>query len=357
MPITINTQAIHVRDGENYDQAILAFLTKDAVTPSLQTDAIAQLVEIADTYFNAAYDKSSQLVYASGKGIYSPSITDSNNVFATVCSQFAQACIAGISYQNSRYALGVNAENKPFWWGWQSDGTGTYSYDNDYMVTWNMAAYFDAKGKLKPFSAAHNGMKAGALAFFGTGSQIAEITHVGIILQATKDRYTMMHANNGHTRICDGKEAGVYVHESAYTTLTPTFYVDLADLNIPICETNTRLVAKKEFNKSGTYESGSTGYIGRFFFDDDPLPRGFYTINADIAGDSEIYVKVYYDATGADPGITVPNAYRHTQAQAGRMSAIIYAELPISRLEIRVENGTTFSVKTVDVFRGYHRPT
>ena len=328
----------------------------------IQLSPVAQIVDVAETYFDVAYDKSKQLLYDTTHGLYSPQITDSSGVQAIVCSQFAQACIAGICYANSRYALGESAENQPLWWGWQSDGTGTYRYpdlNNDYMTAAMLAKYFKSLGVLRPFSPTHNGMKPGAVAFFITngGTSVDDVGHVGIILRAYRDSYTMMHSNDNHARICDGKEAGVYIHDSLYSSLMPTFYVNVEDLHIPISSAKTALLAKKTFDISGSIATqGETAFIGTLRFEAEPLPRGFYTVNVDMAGDCEVYFKIYYDAASVDPGITVPNLYCYPQNQAGMTSAVMYAELPIQRIEIRAENGVNYSVGTVCVYRGYHSP-
>ena len=328
-----------------------------------EKSALGSIVNIAETYFNVSYDPNNILLYDSTHGLYTD-LYDNDGNKSIVCSQFTQACIGGISYENSRYTLGKDKENKPYWWGWQSDGSGVYYNKGkdweklapDYMKASEQCAYFERRKILHAFDANHNDLKPGDLLFWKASVWDKTITpendyicHTAICLRAYRNRFTFMHSNNNHIRLCDDiTEAGLMVTEWLYEKYAPTYYVHLAD--IPIIETTSKykLVGYKNFDVSGNLIEANV-YIGSIYFEN-YLEKGFYTVNIDTLGDCDAYIRIYYD------GYTKTNLYRYAENQGGISSVVFYAELPLTRIDVRVKNGDKYDVKSVRVYRGYCSP-
>ena len=328
-----------------------------------EKSALGSIVDIAETYFNVSYDPNDILLYDSTHGLYTD-LYDNDGNKSIVCSQFTQACIGGISYENSRYTLGKDKENIPYWWGWQSDGSGVYYNQGkdweklapDYMKASEQCTYFERRKILHAFDANHNDLKPGDLLFWKASIWDKTITpendyicHTAICLRAYRNRFTFMHSNNNHIRLCDDiTEAGLMVTEWLYEKYAPTYYVHLAD--IPIIETTSKykLVGYKNFDVSGNLTEKNV-YIGSIYFEN-YLEKGFYTVNIDTLGDCDAYIRIYYD------GYTKTNLYRYAENQGGISSVVFYAELPLTRIDVRVKNGDKYDVKSVRVYRGYCSP-
>ena len=331
------------------------------------TDGVGALVEVAETYFNVAYDPKDRLVYDSTHGLYNSQITDGNGLKAIVCSQFEQACIAGITYENSRY---VESKNSPLPWGFVSDGTGEYSYtdwdaNNDYMKACHQAKYFEDHGLLRTFDVNRNGLKPGDLLFYTSdvvnGKVITDppyykkITHVGICLGADKDRLTYMHSTDGHFRLAErvfdpetnqvigGLETGVSVKTTRYTTESPSYYV-----HSPIMAGyTTKKLAEISLSKNKTYTDKSA-FIGEFVLEA-PLPRGFYTIQFNDKGDSLGYIVVTYQ--NGDTELEV----NYTAIKNANINSIVfYAEMPITKIYMRVSDGSYYNSTWAKLYKGYH---
>lgn len=317
------------------------------------TDGIGALVEVAETYFNVAYDKADQIVYDSTHGLYNNQLTDMHGRKAIVCSQFEQACIGGITYENSRY---VGVDNKVLPWGFVSDGSGVYAYTdwnpyNDYMTACEQARYFENHGMLHTFDVNRNGLKAGDLIFYTTDSLEDEsvyykkITHVAICLAASRDRYTIMHSTDKHIRKVDDKDVGMLVATYRYESKAPEYYV-----HSPICaEYITKMIGANEVAKAGEYSSSSV-YLDNFTFDD-RLQRGFYTLDFEDTGDSNGYIKVYYEHEVTQAEYTVNfNAIKN-----GNVNKIVfYAEMPVKQIDIRVSDGTSYKYNWAKLYKGYN---
>ena len=109
--------------------------------------AMINLLNCAETYFNAAYTPKTQragIEYQSNHGLYSPEVkTSDGGSNAIVCSSFVDAVLNGISYENSRYVLATDKgtssekpyENFYYNWGYRFDETGNFGrtvIDKDY---------------------------------------------------------------------------------------------------------------------------------------------------------------------------------------------------------------------------------
>lgn len=340
----------------------------------IRYDAVAAIVDVAETYFNIAYDKDDRLVYDSQNGIFTDLYADEEGenygCKSLVCSQFVQACICAILYKNSRFVLGYEHKNEPLWWGFQSDGTGVYygvgqpyyQYAMDYMRTSELYNYFDKMGIAHKFDVNHNDMKPGDIIFWlastfnpsveGTAEDY--MSHCGINLRTYKSKYTFMHSSNGYKRLIDKKEAGVIVQDWTYAKTSPSYYVHLSDIPIQQPKVSSSILASKNFDMSGDI-GDSTVYIGTFSFTE-LLDKGFYTVNIETDGDADGYIRIYYDTTDVEAGITIPNQYKESENIGGISSVVFYAEMPISRIDVRVKNGTHYHVGKVNVYRGYHSP-
>lgn len=378
---------------------------KELEATEKHTDGVGALVEVAETYFNVAYDPNDIMIYVSKHGLFSPQYcvmadddgdpTDSNGykldengkqvldengnpilgknpktTKAIVCSQFEQACISGITYENSRYVNGLTENrNKAYSWGFVSDGSGVYTYDynylpntnsedtysyNDYMTACNQAKYFESKGLLNTFDKKRNGLKAGDLIFFDDPNMdekdkphyYKQIVHVGICLSADKDRYTMMHSSDGYSRMYDGKEAGVLVVTREYTEKMPAYFVH----SPIIAEHTTKLLESKSLSEIGTY-TASYHNIDTIEFTT-PLDRGFYTLEFDDLGNSLGHIKAIYDQKDAN------NKYKNRSYYATKNTTVnkivFYAEMPVREIVVWVNNGTNYNCSWIKLYKGYH---
>lgn len=365
-------------------------------------DSVGALVSIAESYFDVAYNPDDQMVYHSRHGLFAPELTTpmdkddyylddegykldadgeriyingvpqlgvkAKDVKAIVCSQFEQACIGAISYNNSRY---VCRDNKALGWGFVSDGTGVYNYTypeytddeklfddemppvNDNMTACEQAKYFEAKGMLNTFDVNRVGLKAGDLLFFTDDTSdeniyYRKITHVGICLGADRYRFTMMHSTPKYKRLLDNLYTGVMVASYMYTSKAPAFYV-----HSPInAEYTSSLVDSLQLKKDGKYGVNVNSiYIGEFNFDDH-LQRGFYTLQYEDCGDSPIgYIYVTYE-TGTEKVI---EAVKYNGVKNGNIIQVVfYAEMPISSIQMRVANGKTYKSSWAKLYKGYH---
>ena len=313
------------------------------------TDGIGALLDVAETYFDVAYDVNDQLLYDSKHGLFNSQVTDDFGIKAIVCSQFTQACIAGITYKNSRY---VGNDNLALPWGFVSDGSGVYAYTdwnayNDYMTACEQAKYFEGQGKLNTFDVNRNALKAGDLVFYkgdvDEDIYYKKIVHIAICLAADKNRYTIIESNDNYARMVDGKEAGTLVSTFRYTTKSPDYFV-----HSPImAEYINKKIGEKKLNRNASYTSTSA-FIGEFVFEE-YLPRGFYTLQFDDLGDSLGYISVNYKK-----GEELISKNYNAIKNANINSIIFYAELPIASIYIRVSNGTKYNCSWSKLYKGYH---
>lgn len=331
------------------------------------TDCIGPLVEVAETYFNVAYDPNDQLLYESKCGLFNKKTTDEAGVKSIVCSQFEQACIAGISYENSRY---VGDKNKALSWGFVSDGTGVYNYEDktseddefkysDYMTACEQVRYFESKGLLNAFDINRNRIKPGDLLFFDAekdteGNLITDppyykkITHVAICLCADKEKYTMMHSTDKYGRMYDEKEASVVVVTNDYTSKPPAYFV-----HSPIvAEYSTKLLLSKSLLSAATY-TGTWANVDITEFAT-PLGRGFYTLEFDDLGNSLGHIKVDYKQ-----GDKVANRSYHAIKNTTVNKIVFYAEMPVTKITVWVSpkegnESSNYNCSWVKLYKGYH---
>lgn len=330
-------------------------LLEDDVKVESHTDGVGAVVEVGETYFNVAYDPNDMIVYATGVGPYGASTTNSNGVKAIVCSQFAQACFGGIKYQHSRY---VEDANERTYWGFVSDGTGTYSNtttwdaNSDYMTAAEQARYFETHGGLYVFDVNRNALLPGDLLFYvdQDSATYKNISHVGICLGASKEHYTVMHSYVNQTRLVDGQPTGVVAKRFDYSNYAPAYYA-----RSPVnAEYTTTLIKSGELNAVGNYGIGNTSERVVVINLPDAMPRGFYTMVVNSDDDSEAYVKVTYDGVDSNNDGNDDDVNYWPNKNAGRSVTVFYAEAAFSRIEIRVINGTHYNCKDYTLYKGYH---
>lgn len=408
---------------DNKGYLYYAYLTQKGWSPWIKyaveteiethTDGVGALVNIAESYFDVVYNPEDMMVYFSRHGLFSPQyccmvdedgyvldddgyrlngsrerVLDENGkpilgknpqpTKAIVCSQFEQACIAGISYENSRYVTKDN-RNRGYSWGFVSDGSGvydqTYNYTltndadetslNDYMTACEQARYFENKGMLHTFDERRNGLKPGDLIFFDDPEMdekdkpyyYRQIVHVGICLTVGEQDYTMMHSSPGLERremvgSDKKKEAGIFVGHYLYQTKRPAYFV-----HSPIsAEYTSKRLSTITRKRRGNYGNSNSIFLGEFKFggDEECLERGFYTIQFDDKGDSlNVYAIVTYDAVDAQG-----NALKDVNyfgAKNGDLGQIVfYAEFPVKNIIVRVSRGQYYDNTWVKLYRGYH---
>ena len=327
---------------------------RDSEEIETHTDTIGPLVNIAETWFNVAYDPNDQIVYETQHGPYS-TLRDSNNKKAIVCSQFALACLSGLPYERSRY---VQNNNAFCWWGYRSDGTGTYPYDNDYMINQYWVQYLADKGLLVPYVAGHHNIKAGDLLFYGN-----DIEHNGghcrICTQVNPHQVVTMESTGEVTRKADGASVGLITKGINLETNPPTYYA-----HMPIAPTNytTKRILLDTTHQTGSAagESGvSSATIKRYELP--ALERGFYTIVIDReeSGTAGVYARLYYPSSLCLPNQNTENIlFGANENYGGTIRSTFYAQVPLLGLMIRCvfDSGSSYSydITRVALYRGWH---
>lgn len=339
--VQLNAEEVGAASKEEVEK-----LAEDVELISVCTDGIGPLVEIAESYFDVAFDENDQIVYESAHGLWADKVTTDAGVKSIVCSQFVQACIAAIDYEHSRYVQETNERRD---WGFVSDGTGTYSFtnwnsNNDYMDAANMAKYFEDHGRLHVFDKQRNALLPGDLLFFqdADSTKYKQIQHVAICLGASPYRYTIMHSTPDRYRIADGVETAVYIESFGYGGYIPAFYA-----RSPInAEYNVKRLLRKEITKKDSYKAGEiSAWIEALTFDE-PLQRGMYTVRFDDAGDGKVgYIKLTY-ANGKTQNFD-------GNKNAGICPVVFYAESPVSKIDVRVSAGTAYDCSLIELYKGY----
>ena len=151
---------------EKLDEIESSFITIDKLpeaivksnTASVSIGAVNAMLKVAESYFNHCYTPSGQepgITYKGHTGLYSAN-TQSNGVDAINCSQFINALLTGVSYENSRY---VNDKNIGYNWGIRFDDSNpelfgstsqddTIEVNNRYLTSQNLAKYAYEHGYL-----------------------------------------------------------------------------------------------------------------------------------------------------------------------------------------------------------------
>ena len=242
-------------------------------------DKVGAMVECAMTYFDKAYQSGANLIYQSGHGLFSNNIYSSIEGYETtpaiVCSQFANALIKGITYENSRYTLGASAINHMKQWGFMTDGSGTYpdalGKTLDYMWANQMYKYAVDKGFLHyPITAENPMLRPGDLVFKKNDAEpnnfYEHIVHVGLVIGVGYENGYVTTIESLDTTKLDGEKVGVAVRRDLITSWD---FVATFPINDSICKAKL-LYKDTDF---ATASSASTIKIIPI-----NLPKGFYTL-------------------------------------------------------------------------------
>lgn len=340
---------IQVESGSamtNYIQPLSAIdaVVREELETEHHTGVIGPILDVAETYFNVGYATNDQLIYLTQHGPYSTPLD--NGVKAIACSQFALACLSGMKYNRSVYAQSTNQSE---WWGYHSDGTGTYPFDNDYMINQYWVQYLSAKGLLIPYVAGHHNIKAGDLLFFGT--DIAQNGgHCMIATQINPARICTIEATGSQTRLIDNASVGVISGGINLATYPPVYY---AHLPIAPTEYTTKRILLDATAQSGTIPSGSSSSTFKTYTFDQVQERGFYTIVVDKtdAGAAGIYARAVYDNAATE------NVLFGDAASIGcTLRCTFYAQMPMASIMLRLagSGGDTCTINRVAVYRGWH---
>lgn len=132
---------------------------KKSNTAAVSIGAVNAMLKVAESYFNQCYTPSGEepgITYQSHTGLYSSNTKTGDGVKAINCSQFVNALLTGVSYENSRY---VNDKNTAYNWGIRFDDSnpelfGSTAEDdnveiaNRYLTSQNLAKYAYEHGYL-----------------------------------------------------------------------------------------------------------------------------------------------------------------------------------------------------------------
>lgn len=376
--------------------------------------SLGALMDIAETYFNAAYSAPNTLLYDGTYGMWVDKLhRDGSQVNSIVCSQFVQSCLAAITYQNSRYVKGENGINERLPWGWMSDGSGRYRYEpkpsglpsdwsteslaiqrnyNDYMIAAEQARYFDNKGLLYAFNPKFKeSLKAGDIIFTddpdkSEATYYKKIGHVAIVISTSNHGYSVMESWTTPPTVVD------FTHEIGVRVMShPWSYINPAEggSNAYFVKSEQVIGAQKHIcslvaEVSGEYSIGVNASTGNLTGEVvsvpasnviglSNLPMGFYTITADCIASSDItelhayllnggsYQKDITDEQGNPTTVDIP--YRSScdlSIKCGKLKGIIYNQKgTVTRLYIGMTNApynqnAVCNISNLRIYRGYY---
>lgn len=300
---------------------------------------IGAIINVAESYFNVAYNPDDSLIYKSTHGLFTDLIDPFSGKKSIVCSQFTQACLSGIAYKNSRYVKGLNSENESYFWGWK----------HKYLSANGQYNYFKLKGVMNDYANTDNNILPGDLVFFDTKDNgITSIDHVGICVRVEDNTLTIIHSTDNKKRLVDNTLVGVVCEQINISRFPVVGYVHAADIIKTPVECNNNKIYSPNFRKSIKFSS-STVYVASAVFEN-PIERGFYTVNMNIDG-CDGYIKVFYK-NGTQVNY-------QTKTKAGTTSIVFYAEMPVSKIDFRLSNGklnSSYIVGNLEIYKGYAQP-
>jgi len=304
----------------------------------VHTNAIGPMVEIAETYFNVAYDPNDQIVYNTQRGLFAPETETEDGKKAIVCSQFATACFSATPYEYSRY---VKDNNQSLWWGLHTDGTGNYAYE-DYMIAKEIARYCQSQGWLHAFNVEHNDMKTGDLIFYSSDNTVDNVGHVAIALVVGTSKYILMESSANMTRLVDNASVGVSLRTFSYSGVPPAFY---AHIPVMPSEYMTKLLVQDENSYSETIDSGTVRM--KLYSLAAYLNRGFYSFSCDYSGDGYPYLKITYEDNQSEN-------FSHDEVNAGKYNLVFYAQMPIKSIDVRCVGEGIHTVNNISIRKGFY---
>ena len=205
----------------------------DNILNNEQYDTIGNMIEIAETYFNEAYNPSNQIQYHTETGIFQPTTTN-NNIKGIQCSAFVEACLFGVPYDKSRY---VQEHNQFEAWGWCPSGYGDYyaqsymqePYYDYYMIASQLAKYCNDNGWLETYNAnTKRRLKPGDITFYRweslSDSIWNKIGHCAIVVESDEEKYTVIEAVQNTNRLIDNKLVGIALRTFRYDNYVPSHF-------------------------------------------------------------------------------------------------------------------------------------
>ena len=318
---------------------------------------VGAMLDVAEGYFKQAYDANTHLVYDETHGLFAPQTTSDETgeegFPAIVCSQFSQALIMGIKYDQSRY---VKPANHIAGWGYTSDGTGVYAYTSDEISDLPSLDYMIAKQQLKyaidhgwayEITNIRRQVRPGDFVYWGSEnvSSWEQIGHVALCLHVgLDDNYIVtLESDNltfgtkrvgvGTKRYAIQKYGGHYAYGARFP-VHPTMI-------------SPKLVLSDK-NLSGT----NTSYAIKQYALDAEQTSGFYTavIDGSFAA-SRIEIGVHYTDAATD---SFDYSRGRVVANAGRYAVTFYADRAFDQVRIGASAGNAYTINKFCLFKGYY---
>lgn len=327
-------------------------------------DPVTAMVDVAESYFNVAYDPNDLINYKSYYGLYGIN-TEFEGVKMIQCTELLYALLTGTYYQSSRYVTGKNGNNYPSTWGWSTDGSGEqysppkntnegYIY-SDYLQAQFMAKYFDAKGLLSKYSPDHNNLHVGDLLFVGNEtnnpSNYKGIAHAALVVMLGNNGFYTIDGGKDVDRIvADGKSA-ISVQFWSYSTDSSYYYVS-CPLGTVTSSVEVELRRKIRINKSVTSSASNSyivGYIGN-------LNKGFHTIVVDVDPDEDVIWRAhpYYSS---DNNGKPYDTYDCAKDRLTTKRFFVYIQQDNTPVNLRAMQSTgaakMVGVNSITVYKGY----
>lgn len=312
------------------------------------TDKVGAMLAIAEGYFDKSY-QDHKLIYQAQHGLFSENVLSDisgyEDCFAINCSQLATALAKGITWDNSRYALGADAINHMQPWGYMTDGSGVYqselARELDYMWASEMYRYAENHGYPTYTITADNPMVRPGDFVFSTQNEsdmYNKITHVALVVSVSYDNKQMqiIEANDGTDS--DGNKIGVLL----------------------------RNVNCNAFVYGAVFPIRSVRYKSRLFlrvtkFPDTPvtagtiwtraisIPSGFYTVV--VRGTIMRYLGfgvIYQGETS--------RTYTTMCFNGDIAICVLYLTKPVTQIALIRDTGTEFNLDSIEIYKGYKQP-
>ena len=353
--VAIETDTTLSVSGMPADAGAVGVLKEDINNNKKLYNHSIAVFETAKSYLNVAFDPNNRLAYAEGIGLFQPNTRNDSGYKCISCSQFVQACISGIDYGHSRY---VKSSNEVTDWGFLSGNYGNTMIDyGDYLTSNEMGNFFLDRGQLRELSSTSPQAKVGDILLFSDGESFY---HAAICTGVTKQKIYFLHSADkgamfpeGLPRICDSIEAGVYLRYLVWSSpYAPTHYVSAKDVITDTIPIIVNRIVYDSATKQGSY-SGTSAFVKSITKDFD---NGLYTVKIkdDGTGDSRFYIRLnYYKEDGTVPSGADESKYSENIEFVQNQEvfkAIFYAQLPIRRIDIRCNGGTTYGYKSMEMY-------
>lgn len=312
-------------------------------------DKVGAMVSVAESYFNRAYQEH-DLIYETVRGMFRENIYSSiegyTDCFAIVCSEFVTACAKGITFDNSRYALGADAVNYMQTWGYMTDGTGNYddqiSEDLDYMVAAEMFRYAENHNFPNYEITDSRPMVRPGDFVFSTASgsdKYKEITHVALVLSASYENKTITVMESIDATDTLGNKVGVRIRR---TSLSNFQY----GATYPVLDQ----IYKARLVYSKTDFSDTPATAGTIWQKNISLSPGFYTfvIHGTVAGSSPS-VSVTYDGDSS-------RTYQACDVNGNKIVCVFYAERPVVAVSFARDSNAAYDIEDLAIYKGYLNP-